>query len=260
MYVSTNIDGRILVTTEHKEYTNDTYFEFEFPKDFDFSKQYLYVIQNGELLLNPPPKSEEEIEAEKEVKRRSQMKTAVLLFVQSSNLPDEQALKVSELYEEWNNEAHYDKDYICRYKDELYRCIQAHDAQESWTPEAASSLWAKILPGQQGEIGEWVQPDSTNPYNKGDKVTHNGKTWVSDIDNNIWEPGVYGWTEDSGTIPEPEPEPGPTEPAEWKQPTGGHDAYKIGDRVKFKGSIYESTINNNTWSPEAYPAGWKKVQ
>ena len=29
----------------------------------------------------------------------------------------------------------------------------------------------------------------------GDKVTHNGKTWVSDIDNNVWEPGLHGWTE-----------------------------------------------------------------
>ena len=23
----------------------------------------------------------------------------------------------------------------------------------------------------------------------------NGKTWVSLVDNNVWEPGVYGWTE-----------------------------------------------------------------
>ena len=44
-------------------------------------------------------------------------------------------------------------------------------------------------------IPEWEQPDSTNPYSKGDKVTHNGKTWVSDVDNNVWEPGVYGWSE-----------------------------------------------------------------
>ena len=44
-------------------------------------------------------------------------------------------------------------------------------------------------------IPEWEQPDSTNPYSAGDKVMHNGKTWVSDIDNNVWEPGVYGWTE-----------------------------------------------------------------
>ena len=44
-------------------------------------------------------------------------------------------------------------------------------------------------------VPEWEQPDSTNPYAKGDKVTHNGKTWISTADGNVWEPGVYGWEE-----------------------------------------------------------------
>ena len=44
-------------------------------------------------------------------------------------------------------------------------------------------------------IPEWEQPSSVNPYMKGDKVTHNGKTWESSIDNNVWEPSVYGWVE-----------------------------------------------------------------
>ena len=47
--------------------------------------------------------------------------------------------------------------------------------------------------------------------------------------------------------------------APWKQPTGAHDAYKKGDRVTYKEKIYESTIDANVWSPEAYPAGWKVV-
>lgn len=37
-------------------------------------------------------------------------------------------------------------------------------------------------------------PNCTNPYQTGDKVTYNGATWISTIDNNVWEPGVYGWT------------------------------------------------------------------
>lgn len=61
--------------------------------------------------------------------------------------------------------------------------------------------------------------------------------------------------EEAGTEPKPEP----VEPEEWKQPTGGHDAYNIGDRVKYNGHIYESTINANVWSPETYPQGWKKI-
>lgn len=85
-----------------------------------------------------------------------------------------------------------------RVKDEgeLYKVLSDHVSQAEWKPKNTPSLYAKILPGQSGtEIGEWVQPDSTNPYMKGDKVKHGGKVWVSDVDNNVWEPGVYGWSE-----------------------------------------------------------------
>ena len=81
------------------------------------------------------------------------------------------------------------------YKSMLYKVLQDHTAQADWTPEAAPSLFSQVLIPDCGTIPEWVQPDSTNPYSKGDKVTHNGKTWVSDIDNNVWEPSVYGWTD-----------------------------------------------------------------
>lgn len=47
--------------------------------------------------------------------------------------------------------------------------------------------------------------------------------------------------------------------AEWVQPTGGHDAYNIGDRVLFEGQVYESIIDANTWSPTAYPDGWQLI-
>ena len=46
---------------------------------------------------------------------------------------------------------------------------------------------------------------------------------------------------------------------EWVQPTGAHDAYSIGDRIIFEGVVYESLIDGNTWSPKAYPRGWKTV-
>lgn len=51
----------------------------------------------------------------------------------------------------------------------------------------------------------------------------------------------------------------PSVTPEWKQPTGAHDAYGIGDRVIFEGVVYESIIKGNTWSPKAYPRGWKTV-
>ena len=48
----------------------------------------------------------------------------------------------------------------------------------------------------------------------------------------------------------------------WRQPTGAQDAYQTGDQVHYPGEndpVYESLIDNNTWSPEAYPAGWRVV-
>jgi hypothetical protein len=46
---------------------------------------------------------------------------------------------------------------------------------------------------------------------------------------------------------------------EWVQPTGGHDAYNVGDKVTFEGQVYKSLIDANTWSPTAYPQGWEEV-
>ena len=47
---------------------------------------------------------------------------------------------------------------------------------------------------------------------------------------------------------------------DWVQPQGSHDAYHIGDKVIFEGTVYESTIDNNTWSPTDYPQGWEVVE
>lgn len=114
----------------------------------------------------------------------------------SSTMTDEAALTAVELFPAWAVGKAYVVSDRVRYNGALYKCVQAHTSQADWTPPAAPSLFAEVLPGQGGTgIGEWKQPDSTNPYQKGDKVTHNGKTWESTADNNVWEPGVYGWTE-----------------------------------------------------------------
>lgn len=110
------------------------------------------------------------------------------------SLPDNDALKTVMLYPVWRTDTVYASDYRVRYDGILYRCITGHTAQETWTPDVSPSLWSRVLV-EDGKILPWVQPDSTNPYSKGDKVTHNGKTWVSEVDGNVWEPGVYGWTE-----------------------------------------------------------------
>lgn len=111
------------------------------------------------------------------------------------NLTDEEALTGIELFPLWKEDGAYQTGDRVRYSDTLYKCLQDHTAQPSWTPTDAPPLWAEVLIPDPTVIPEWKQPDSTNPYMKGDKVTHLGKTWVSDIDYNVWEPGVYGWSE-----------------------------------------------------------------
>lgn len=108
-------------------------------------------------------------------------------------LTDEQALHAVAIYPLWRSDGKYQKDDRVRYGDVLYKCLTPHTAQPSWTPTDAPSLWAKVVTSETGEPLPWQQPDNTNPYMKGDKVTHKEQTWVSTIDNNVWEPGVYGW-------------------------------------------------------------------
>ena len=108
---------------------------------------------------------------------------------------DEIALTFPMIYPAWRPGIDYKAGKRVRYIGALYKILQDHTSQADWTPDAAPSLFAKVLIPDPEVIPEWEQPDSTNPYAKGDKVTHNGKTWVSDIDGNVWEPGVYGWSE-----------------------------------------------------------------
>lgn len=78
---------------------------------------------------------------------------------------------------------------------QLYQVLQDHTSAAEWTPDAATSLYKAIGITADG-YPEWVQPlGATDTYSKGDKVSHNDSHWVSDVDNNVWEPGVYGWTE-----------------------------------------------------------------
>lgn len=100
------------------------------------------------------------------------------------------------MYDEWSAESvEYVLDDIRQYNGRLYRCVQAHTSQATWTPEDAPSLWTRIADPAQ-EWPEWIQPTGAhNAYAQGAKVSHNGKHWISDVGANVWEPGVYGWTE-----------------------------------------------------------------
>lgn len=110
----------------------------------------------------------------------------------SVSLPDETALEGVELFPAWEPGRACVSGERLRYHGELYRVLQDHTAQADWTPDAAPSLFVRVA--EPGEIPEWKQPTGAqDAYNKGDQVRHVEKIWTSDIDANVWEPGVYGW-------------------------------------------------------------------
>ena len=136
-----------------------------------------------------------------------QKNVAAITFVSLAERGDIDEVTASghaELFEAWVT----DKDYgvgkivtrpngkiVTRPNGNLYKCVQAHRSQADWEPEATPALWTKIGDPTE-EYPEWSQPlGAHDAYAQGAKVSHNGKKWTSDVANNVWEPGVYGWSE-----------------------------------------------------------------
>lgn len=113
----------------------------------------------------------------------------------AETLSDADAAYVPMMFERWQTDTAYEVGKRVCYDDRLYKVLIAHTSQSDWTPDAAPSLFAEVLIPDPTVIPEWVQPSSTNPYMMGDKVRHLGKIWISTVDNNVWEPSVYGWDE-----------------------------------------------------------------
>lgn len=118
-----------------------------------------------------------------------------MLDSQVEELSDEDAIAVAALFPTWiskmGEQVHTGKRYW--YDGKLWKVIQDHIVQEDWTPSTAVSLYTEVT---IEEWPEWVQPlGSHDAYMTDDKVTHNNAHWQSNIDFNVYEPGVYGWRE-----------------------------------------------------------------
>ena len=120
-------------------------------------------------------------------------KLRALIVKASQSLDDESALQGIELFPLWKDDSEYSLGDRIRYKDVLYKCVQAHTSQPSWTPDLTPALWVRV---SIDEFPEWIQPlGSEDAYRLGDKVSHLEKHWISTIDYNVYEPSVYGWDE-----------------------------------------------------------------
>ena len=111
----------------------------------------------------------------------------------SVSLTDEDALQAVELFPQWVTDLSYVENERLQYNGVLYRVVQAHTSQADWTPDITPALFAIV---SLDEWPEFVQPTGAHDaYNKGDKVTFEGKHYISLIDANVYSPTAYpaGW-------------------------------------------------------------------
>ena len=116
----------------------------------------------------------------------------------AESLDDETALTTPELFPHWKPGMDAKLDERMFYYNKLYRVVQPHTTQEGWEPDKTPALFTEVA--KPGEIPVWKQPTGVqDAYQTGDKVYYPNKgdtIYVSIVDNNVWEPGVYGWDEE----------------------------------------------------------------
>jgi hypothetical protein len=130
-----------------------------------------------------------------------ELRRALQMFLSTLDIDtqSESILEVPSVFPKYKVGKNYKEKEVFRYGEnsvgdaQLYQVLQEHTSSEEWTPDTATSLYKKIGVTEDG-VPEWVQPlGSTDAYMTGDITSHNGQTWKSTCDNNVWEPGVYGW-------------------------------------------------------------------
>ncbi len=139
----------------------------------------------------------EETDAGEEISRAAEAGSIMFVtLAEAGDIDGAAAAEHAELFAPWAYPVKYKTGQIRRYTDgKLYRCVQDHTSQEDWTPDAASSLWA-VAADPAEAWPAWSQPvGAHDAYAKDSRTSHNGKHWASDLDGNVWEPGIYGWTE-----------------------------------------------------------------
>ena len=113
----------------------------------------------------------------------------------AQSLPDEDALESVQLFEHWKPGEQVKMDRRLSYDGKLYKVVQSHTTQEGWEPDKTPALFTEV--SKPGEIPVWKQPTGAqDAYMTGDKVHYpaeNDPVYVSTVDNNVWQPGVYGW-------------------------------------------------------------------
>lgn len=157
---------------------------------------------------------------------------------------DDQPIQVRAYTEEENAraDAMQNASAVTQAQAELARAVQLNSAPEQLAALQNATLASEGI--QQGD--PWRQPTGAHDaYPLGAEVSHNGKNWTSTIAANVWEPGVTGWSQSGGGIPD------------WVQPTGAQDAYALGAVVRHNALVWQSTVDANVWEPGVF--GWQEI-
>ncbi len=201
--------------------------------------EVMYELQD----VPPPAKSSREIVENAKLKSQQLVLKSIL---KDGKISKKELIDIAAIFPEFETNVVYRTGDIVRYKRSLYEVLQDHTSQADWLPDSTPSLYKDHLP--KGEIEDWRQPlGAHDAYQTGDRVSFNGVVYISGINNNVWTPGVYGWTVESSEEP--------AEYKEWTQPTGGHDAYAKDAIVIHNGKLWISTVGANVWEPGVY--GWE---
>lgn len=113
-------------------------------------------------------------------------------LIRVDELDENELLDMIDLYDNYQIDKQYKEDEIFKYEGKLYKVIQEHTSQEDWIPSELPALYLNMMP--ENVIPEWVQPTGEHDaYNVGDKVIYKDNVYISTVNNNSWEPTVYGW-------------------------------------------------------------------
>lgn len=123
-----------------------------------------------------------------------------IILKATTSLSDDDALEAVELFPHYVVNIQYKKDdrFLWTDNGKLYKVLQDHTSAAEWKPDISPSLYVEVTPS--GVIPVWRQPlSAVDAYMTGDKVHYpdeNGPVYISIVDNNVWEPTVYGWEEE----------------------------------------------------------------
>lgn len=149
-----------------------------------------------EMSIGRVPNNKEELENDIETTKQqltTPLSIAFVKMVEKGEIDEITASENANMFIEWNEKSSFNYNDYRSYYGKLYKCLQAHTGQVGWEPENAPALW-KLIGIDENGIPEWSQPiSSADAYMLNDETMHNGCIWVSDYDNNVWEPGVFGW-------------------------------------------------------------------